>query len=91
MGDEHNGGAVRVDFAKLLHHLVGALTVECACRLVGKNHLGVVDHTAADARSLQLTARHLVDVVVGNFDDSQPAHQFLAALELFFCGKHIVF
>ena len=89
MGNEHNGRAIRVYLAQLFHYLVGALAVERACRLIGKNHLWLVDHTATDTRPLQLTARYLVDVVVGDFNDAETAHQLLAAFKLFLCGKRV--
>ena len=89
MGNQHNGCAVRVYLAQLFHYLVGALAVERACRLIGKNHLGSVDHTAADTRPLKLTARNLVYIVVGDLDDPETAHQLLAAFKLFLCGKRI--
>ena len=78
MSYHHNRGTLFVDLCKLFHNLVRVSTIKCACGLICKEELGLVDETPADARSLELAAGHFVDVVVSCFDYSQLAHEVFA-------------
>ena len=80
VGYEHYCGAFFVELDHLAHNFVGRCAVEGAGGLVGKDHLGIVNHAAADAGSLKLSAGYLVDVVVGGFLDAELFHEGTAAL-----------
>ena len=63
MGD-HDDQAVVGDFGEQVHDLDARFRVECACRLVGKKDLGVVDESACDGDALHLASRHLRGLLV---------------------------
>ena len=51
-------------------------------RFVREEQLRIVDHAAADTCTLELAARHLVDIVIRHIDDGQLAHQFFCTGDL---------
>ena len=64
-----------VEGKQFVHDFIGTFAVECAGRLVCKNHLRIVYHTAADAGSLQLSAGYLIDIVAADIVNAQSVHE----------------
>ncbi len=80
MGDEHDGGAVGVELAEDVHDLGRRGGVQRAGRLVAEQDGRLVDERAADPDALQLTARRLRDVAIGELCHTGPLHQCHRAL-----------
>jgi len=57
-----------------LHSLTASLRVERSCRLVSKNDSRLVHESPADAGSLELAARYLMDRAVSNVLNSGQSH-----------------
>ncbi|MNE66322.1 hypothetical protein D3C80_1618640 [compost metagenome] len=80
MGDNHDRCTFPVNPAQLLHHFLGSFGVQRSGRLIGEQHPGSVDQSPADTGPLQLSARHLGNIMSGYFDDPQLPHQLVSIL-----------
>ena len=72
-----DGSAVGVQLAQQCQHLLAALTVEGAGRLIGENHLGVVHQRPRNGYALLLPARELAGSVPGAIAEPEALQQRL--------------
>ena len=71
MSDHHDGRSFTVYPEKSIHDFRRCSPVKGTCRFIGKDDLGLHYHAPADARPLELSARHFIDVIVCYVDDPE--------------------
>ena len=75
-----------VQFLQDLEHVLGALGIEVADRLVRENDVGIVDERTGDGDALLLSAGELVGELVRLLDDAEPSQERDTVLAAFLGG-----